>query len=927
MRKRVWVRCLSVVVLLGLVQSASPDERWRHVAGPAYRAFDLSRGLGDRYWDYAEMMGILYEQNGGLRIVYVDARASGRRDGSDWLDAFHTIREAVDALDAEGGWIWAAEGEYHESVDLPSRVGLFGGFSGLEDDLLDRDITGHPTVLVGDGTRSVVTLAHLTVLDGFTIVNGGGETGAGVLTGDWLAVIRNNTIRDNVCSWSGGGILVSGGTSGDGAYGSVDGMGPVIERNLIFHNVAYCGSGITLRYSLALVRNNTMANNGGGDRARGMEIIMRTGSEPTVVNNILWNNGDEMYFQVGNTGTGVFRSNCDQDRDDFHEGIVFDDPQFADSAAADYRLAAGSACVDAGVAGVFPDPDGSRGDLGAFFFYRQMGGGGAAVRVESAPVAGVFLQVDGFPSSTPFSAAWEPGSVHRVRPASAHPVDRGTSYAFTGWNDGAGRVREIEGASSPLVYTARYGLRYLLEISGEPSPDAVRGEGWHFADSSAAVSAEPILETGTGTRLVFAGWTGTGAGSYTGDQPSFSTFLGGPVSETVRYNRQVLLTLAVSPDTVPGLRIEAVPAGPWFAEGASVTLRPVSGNARYRFSGWNSGTPNPDGSLTVEMNSPRTVVARFELIVAHPPVLSGLSDQTVAEDGSLSLTDAWISARIRDDVDPFASLAVTVSADAPLIVRREPAAGVTRIVPPADWNGSGLVRIRVQDPQGDSDEGAFTLRVLPVDDPPGTFRLVSPEEGALALDPGAAVRFSWTESANVDPGDTVRYRFTLDADSTRLTAVSPVRASVDTVVDGTSIDAAVPAGPRLYWNVEAFDTQGLSFSAGPARRLLRTSDVADPASGAETPRAFGVSAGFPNPFNPETAFEIRLPESGRVRLTVFDGRGAVVRTVAQTALRAGVRRVAWDGRDDRGLAAPSGVYTIRIEAGGRAVLRKATLIR
>lgn len=923
LRKRVLARVVMLGLVIGWFQTAASDERWRHVAGPAFRAFDLSRDLRERYSGYDEMLRILYEQNGGMRIVYVDPRAGGRSDGSGWLDAFHSIREAVEALGEEGGWIWAAEGEYRESVDLPSRVCLFGGFCGLEDDLDDRDIERYRTVLEGDGTRSVVTMAHYTILDGFTIRNGGGEAGAGVLTGGWLSVIRNNVIRDNVSSWSGGGILVSGGVGSDGAYGSVDGMGPVIERNLIVRNFGSCGSGITTRYSLAMILNNTVANNGGGDRARGLEILMRTAAEPTVLNNIFWNNGDDLYFQVGNTGTGVFRNNCVQDETDWHVGIVYDDPQFADSGAGDYRLSGKSPCVEAGVPGIFPDPDESRGDIGAFFYSVPSGSGGTAVRFESSPVPDVSIRIDGSVRRTPQSLNWLAGSAHWVRPAAYHPVDRGVSYAFAGWEDGGERVRRILTDPSATRYTAQYGLRYLLEVTGEPSPGCVTGEGWHFADATVTVSADTVVADGTGSRLVFSGWTGTGAGSYTGNQPSFQTMLGGPVTQMVQYENQYLLTARVSPDTVPGLVIRADPAGPWFKAGRTVKLTAESGNPLYRFSGWDSGTPDADGSLTLVMNGPAAVTAMFEMIIKHPPVVADLADTTMPEDGALVLADAWIAGSVRDDGDLFSALNVSLTAAPPLRVVRDAAAGAFRVVPPADWNGSGSVRLRVTDPSGDSDEKTFVLSVIPVPDPPGPFSLLSPEDGAQAADSGAVTRFAWTESANADPGDIVRYRFTLDADSLRL---GP-GAAVDTILDNTSADLPVPNGLLIFWTVQAFDGDGLVTLSGPARKLVRTSGVSGTGDGSGGPVRFSVSPGYPNPFNPETAFEITLPSDATVRVSVFDSRGARIRTRAAEVLRAGVHRVAWDGRNDAGESAASGVYTVRVEADGRAVLRKATLIR
>jgi hypothetical protein len=169
------------------------------------------------------------------------------------MNAFHSVQDGLDALDENGGWVWVAEGEYNESVRLNSKTSLFGGFAGIEADLSDRDYSRHPAILTGDGTQSVVFMEHQTLLDGFTIQNGGGELGGAVCSGGWLAIIRNNIIRDNHVSWSGGGIAIGGGYPADGSVGKVDGMAPLVEGNLIIRNTGQCGSGIAVRYSSAVI--------------------------------------------------------------------------------------------------------------------------------------------------------------------------------------------------------------------------------------------------------------------------------------------------------------------------------------------------------------------------------------------------------------------------------------------------------------------------------------------------------------------------------------------------------------------------------------------------------------------------------------------------------------------------------------------------
>ena len=55
-------------------------------------------------------------------------------------------------------------------------------------------------------------------------------------------------------------------------------------------------------------------------------------------------------------------------------------------------------------------------------------------------------------------------------------------------------------------------------------------------------------------------------------------------------------------------------------------------------------------------------------------------------------------------------------------------------------------------------------------------------------------------------------------------------------------------------------------------------------------------------------------DAGRVVVHVHDKDGNVVRTIEAGALKAGEQKVAWDGKDDKGQAAPEGDYTLKVDA-------------
>ncbi len=83
----------------------------------------------------------------------------------------------------------------------------------------------------------------------------------------------------------------------------------------------------------------------------------------------------------------------------------------------------------------------------------------------------------------------------------------------------------------------------------------------------------------------------------------------------------------------------------------------------------------------------------------------------------------------------------------------------------------------------------------------------------------------------------------------------------------------------------------------------------------------------PNPFGPAATIHFTLPLAADTRVEVFDTNGRRVRTLVDAFLPAGAREVVWRGRDAAGRPVASGVYFVRIEAGGRVVTRRTVHMR
>jgi len=96
---------------------------------------------------------------------------------------------------------------------------------------------------------------------------------------------------------------------------------------------------------------------------------------------------------------------------------------------------------------------------------------------------------------------------------------------------------------------------------------------------------------------------------------------------------------------------------------------------------------------------------------------------------------------------------------------------------------------------------------------------------------------------------------------------------------------------------------------------------------AGVPGQFALSQNYPNPFNPATNIEFQLPQASHVTLKIYDLQGRLVKTLTNGEFSAGTHRVEWDGRDEHGNGAASGIYLYHIKAGNYVETRKMVLMR
>ena len=235
-------------------------------------------------------------------------------------------------------------------------------------DIIDctiRDNTSTETSLGGGGIYILSSRLNIVGCRIFanTAFMGGGiscRTGRDI-------IIRENYIYQNSAETQGGGIYCIGSPS------------LIFIECCIFMNSAEdIGGGVFSETSQPTFTNCTISENssdyGGG-------IYCQSSSEPFLSNTILWNNSpQEIYFSwrsspcnisieysdIENGENGIEVN--DNGEVDWGEGNIDANPLFVDAENGDFNLTADSPCIDVGDPGSPPDPDGTRADMGAFYF-------------------------------------------------------------------------------------------------------------------------------------------------------------------------------------------------------------------------------------------------------------------------------------------------------------------------------------------------------------------------------------------------------------------------------------------------------------------------------------------------------------------------------------------------------------------------------
>jgi hypothetical protein len=246
-----------------------------------------------------------------------------------------------------------------------------------------------------------------------------------------------------------------------------------------------------------------------------------------------------------------------------------------------------------------------------------------------------------------------------------------------------------------------------------------------------------------------------------------------------------------------------------------------------------------------------------------------------------------------------------------------------RLTPAPNWFGTDHCTLIVHDPAGVGDTAKVRIIVAAVQDRPTAAVLVEPIQGVRLNSRNPVLRWQ----AAIDPdGDKLRY--------TVIYGISPTLAAPNDTIRTEATSARIPvllSTNRLYyWRVAVNDGATPAVLSAIESFFIEPNAVAV-AERAAAPLNFALEQNYPNPFSlhsglATTRIRFALPKPAIVSVRIYNNLGQLVRDLFQGEQPTGLHQIFWDGLNDRGQKAGSGLYWLRLQSNDFVATRKMLLV-
>jgi len=225
---------------------------------------------------------------------------------------------------------------------------------------------------------------------------------------------------------------------------------------------------------------------------------------------------------------------------------------------------------------------------------------------------------------------------------------------------------------------------------------------------------------------------------------------------------------------------------------------------------------------------------------------------------------------------------------------------------------------------GSDDEDFWLLRLDTLGDTLWSKRYQSPAPDygyglEQTADGGFVMAGTTYRNGGVDPTDFLIIRTDADGDTLWTKTIGGDYGEYATDIRQTSDGGYIVVGRTESFGAGYWDFYVVKLAPD---NPSAADDIASP-----RPTAFSLGANYPNPFNPGTTIEYALDRRAVVRIDIVNLLGQTVRTLVHGPKEAGSYRITWDGTDDAGRPAATGVYFYRLQADSAVRARKMLLLK
>jgi len=107
-----------------------------------------------------------------------------------------------------------------------------------------------------------------------------------------------------------------------------------------------------------------------------------------------------------------------------------------------------------------------------------------------------------------------------------------------------------------------------------------------------------------------------------------------------------------------------------------------------------------------------------------------------------------------------------------------------------------------------------------------------------------------------------------------------------------------------------------------AKRIENKTDILS-----EMPTKYALSLNYPNPFNPSTTIKYSVPTVSKVKLSIYNMMGQLIKTLVNETKAPGFYYAEWDGTNKQNMRVTSGIYVYRFESGNYVQNSKMILLK